>query len=103
MSSGVVVGGKRLTTVPSFDTRNLVKFHLMSLSFSTLLLMVLNRAAEALAFKPLYSSAGAAETSSATARLCKRRCACEQHRCYHQNNLFHTNYWVFICFKTTSS
>ena len=59
ISLGVVVGGKRFTVAPSREIRNLVKFHLMSLSFSTLLLMLLNSVAEALAFSPLYSSVGA--------------------------------------------
>ena len=36
-----------------------VKFHLMSLSFSTLLLMALKSVLAALAFRPLYSSVGA--------------------------------------------
>ena len=58
-SFGSVVGAKRFTVWPSFEMRNLVKFHLMSLSFSTLLLMVLKRALAALAFSPLYYSVGA--------------------------------------------
>ena len=43
-SLGSVVGAKRLMVSPSFEIRNLVKFHLMSLSFSTLLLMALKLA-----------------------------------------------------------
>ena len=61
ISSGVVVGGKRFTVAPSREMRNLVKFHMMSPSFSTLLLMDLNSVCEALAFKPLYSSVGACD------------------------------------------
>ena len=37
-SLGSAVGAKRLMVSPSFEIRNLVKFHRMSLSFSTLLL-----------------------------------------------------------------
>ena len=35
---GSATGGKRLTVHPSRPTRNLVKFHSISLSFSTLVL-----------------------------------------------------------------
>lgn len=48
-----------MTTVPSREMRNLVKFHLMSLGFSTEVLMVLKRVAAALALMPWYSSEGA--------------------------------------------
>ena len=55
-SAGSVVGGKRFTVAPSREMRNLVKFHMMSPSFSTLLLMLLNSVCYALALMPLYSS-----------------------------------------------
>ncbi len=55
-SLGSVVGAKRLMVSPSFEIRNLVKFHLMSLSFSTLLLIALKSVLAAFAFRPLYSS-----------------------------------------------
>ena len=58
-SLGSAVGAKRLMVSPSFEIRNLVKFHKMSLSFSTLLLRVFNRVRVAFAFSPLYSSVGA--------------------------------------------
>ena len=58
-SLGSVVGAKRLMVSPSFEIRNLVKFHLMSLSFSTLLLIALKSVLAAFAFRPLYSSVGA--------------------------------------------
>ncbi len=45
-SLGSVVGAYRLMVSPSFEIRNLVKFHLMSLSFSTLLLCTMTARAQ---------------------------------------------------------
>ena len=48
-----------LPYAPSFDIRNLVKFHLMSLCFFILLLMSLNTIAANFPTMPLLSSTGA--------------------------------------------
>ena len=43
-SLGSVVGAYRLMVSPSLEMRNLVKFYMMSLSFSTLVLIFFSRA-----------------------------------------------------------
>ena len=60
-SLGSATGAKRWMVLPSLETRNLVKFQRISLSFSTLLLIRLSIACAALALSPLYSSVGACD------------------------------------------